>query len=114
MRVGRGVVVLAALEAERAAGALAPFDLVFIDADKPSNTAYLEAALRLTEPGAVIVVDNVVRAGALADPSASDERVAGSRAVIDRAAADPTLEGTVIQTVGSKGYDGFLLVRRAA
>ena len=91
-----------------------PFDLVFIDADKPGNLTYLEWALRLTRRGAVIVVDNVVRAGAVADPASHDERVLGSRAVIDRVAADASLSGTVIQTVGTKGYDGFLLVRRTA
>ena len=91
-----------------------PFDLVFIDADKPGNVTYLEWALRLTRPGAVIVVDNVVRAGAVADPASRDDRVLGSRAVIDRVAGDASLSGTVIQTVGTKGYDGFLLVRRTA
>lgn len=110
VRVGRGVDVLAELVAE----GVPPFDLVFVDADKPSNTAYLEAALRLTRPGAVIVVDNVVREGAVADPGSADERVQGSRAVIERVAGDPGLEGTVLQTVGAKGYDGFLLVRRVA
>lgn len=108
IRVGPAVDSLAALEAER----VEPYDLVFIDADKPSNAAYLEAALRLTRPGAVVVVDNVVRAGAVADVATSDEKVLGSRAVIDRVAADPDLEATAIQTVGGKGYDGFLLVRR--
>lgn len=91
-----------------------PFDLVFVDADKPGNVTYLEWALRLTRAGAVIVVDNVVRAGAVADPTTRDERVLGSRAVIDRVAGDAHLSGTVIQTVGTKGYDGFLLVRRTA
>lgn len=110
VRVGRGVDVLAELVAE----GVPPFDLVFIDADKPSNTAYLEAALRLTRPGAVVLVDNVVREGAVADPGSADERVQGSRAVIERVAGDPALEGTVLQTVGAKGYDGFLLVRRVA
>lgn len=110
VRVGRATDVLAELESE----GVPPFDLVFIDADKPSNTAYLEAALRLTRPGAVIVVDNVVREGAVADPAAGDPRVAGSRAVIARVADDPALDGTVIQTVGAKGYDGFLLVRRTS
>ncbi|NCT89773.1 O-methyltransferase [Cellulomonas sp. APG4] len=109
VRVGKGVDVLASLVADD----VAPYDLVFIDADKPSNVAYLEAALELTRPGAVIVVDNVVRAGALADPQ-DDERVQGSRAVVERAAQDARLSGTVVQTVGSKGYDGFLLLRRLA
>ena len=108
VRVGRGVDVLADLEAE----GVEPFDLVFVDADKPSNVAYLEAALRLTRPGAVVVVDNVVRGGAVADPDTTDERALGSRAVIERVASDPSLDGTVLQTVGTKGYDGFLLVRR--
>lgn len=108
VRVGRGTDVLAALVAE----GVPPFDLVFIDADKPSNTAYLEAALSLTRPGALIVVDNVVREGALAEPADTDDRVLGSRAVVERVAGDPALEGTVLQTVGAKGYDGFLLVRR--
>lgn len=88
-----------------------PYDMVFIDADKPSNRHYVERALELTRPGSVIVVDNVVRAGAVADADSTDERVQGSRAVIDLAAADPRVEGTVLQTVGSKGYDGFLLPR---
>ena len=113
VRVGRGVDVLAELEAELAEGRVEPFDLVFVDADKPSNVVYLEAALRLTRPGAVVVVDNVVRSGAVADPESSDERVRGARAVIDRVAGDPALEATAIQTVGGKGYDGFLLIRRA-
>jgi len=108
VRVGRGVDVLADLEAE----GVEPFDLVFVDADKPSNVAYLEAALRLTRPGAVVVVDNVVRGGAVADPDTADERALGSRAVIERVASDPPLDGTVLQTVGTKGYDGSLLVRR--
>ena len=108
VRVGRGVDVLADLEAE----GVEPFDLVFVDADKPSNVAYLEAALRLSRPGAVVVVDNVVRGGAVADPDTADERALGSRAVIERVASDPSLDGTVLQTVGTKGYDGFLLVRR--
>lgn len=108
VRVGRGVDVLADLEAE----GVEPFDLVFVDADKPANVAYLEAALRLTRPGAVVVVDNVVRGGAVADPDTADERALGSRAVIERVASDPSLDGTVLQTVGTKGYDGFLLVRR--
>lgn len=90
-----------------------PFDLVFIDADKPSNARYLELALQLTGPGAVVVVDNVVRAGGIVRPP-FDAAAAGSRAVLERVAGDPTLVATAIQTVGDKGYDGFLLVRRVA
>ena len=107
VRVGPAADTLSAL----VAGGVEPYDLVFIDADKPSNRHYVERALELTRPGAVIVVDNVVRAGAVADADSTDERVQGSRAVIDLAAADPRVEGTVIQTVGSKGYDGFLVLR---
>lgn len=90
-----------------------PFDLVFVDADKPSNVRYLELALQLTRPGAVVVVDNVVRAGEIVRPP-YDDRAAGARAVLERVAGDPTLLATAIQTVGDKGYDGFLLVRRLA
>ena len=107
VRVGPALASLEAL----AADGVEPFDLVFIDADKPSNVAYLDWAVRLTRPGAVIVVDNVVRGGAVAQPGSTDPRAQASRAVIDRVATDPTLSGTVIQTVGSKGYDGLLLVR---
>ena len=107
VRVGPAAESLAALAAE----GVAPFDLVFIDADKPSNSTYLEWALRLCRPGGLIVVDNVVRRGAVADPAATDPAVQGARAVIDRVAGDPALIGTVIQTVGVKGHDGMLLVR---
>lgn len=84
-----------------------PFDLVFIDADKPSNPEYLRAALDLSRPGTVIVGDNVVREGALIDSDNDDPRVRGVRGFHELLAADPRLEATTIQTVGSKGYDGF-------
>lgn len=86
-----------------------PFDLIFIDADKRSNPAYLEHSLRLSRPGTLIVADNVVREGALADPR--DESARGVREFLERVAADPRLEATAIQTVGSKGWDGFALIR---
>lgn len=86
-----------------------PFDLVFIDADKPSNARYLELAIELAHPGTVIVVDNVVRGGAVADPRSRDERVVGSRAVLYDLGAHPRLTATALQTVGSKGWDGFAL-----
>jgi len=89
-----------------------PFDLVFIDADKPSNPQYLEAALQLTRPGAVIVIDNVVRDGAVVSPDAGDPRVQGVRRVVDDIMAHPDLDATAIQTVGVKGWDGLLLARR--
>lgn len=86
-----------------------PFDLVFLDADKPNNPAYLEWTMRLTAPGSVIVADNVIRAGAVADADSSDASVAGIRRFLEMVAADPRLEATAIQTVGAKGHDGFAL-----
>ena len=86
-----------------------PYDLVFIDADKPSNVQYLELSLRLSHPGTVIVVDNVVRAGEVADADSDDERVIGSRAVLEMIGRDPRLTATALQTVGSKGWDGFAI-----
>jgi predicted O-methyltransferase YrrM len=86
-----------------------PYDLVFIDADKPSNPDYLQWALRLTRPGSVIVVDNVVRGGAVADDASDDPMVLGTRRMMDMVAAEPRLDATALQTVGAKGYDGFLL-----
>lgn len=88
-----------------------PFDLVLIDADKPSNTAYLQAALQLTRPGAVIVVDNVVRGGRVADAASTDASVVGSRRVLEMIAAEPRLEATALQTVGVKGWDGLAICR---
>jgi predicted O-methyltransferase YrrM len=88
-----------------------PYDLAFIDADKPSNTRYLEAALRLVRPGGVIVVDNVVRQGRIADAGDTDPTVEGSRAVIAQVGSDDRLTATVLQTVGAKGYDGMLVIR---
>ncbi|MEW2274397.1 methyltransferase [Streptomyces sp. SID685] len=89
----------------------APFDLVFIDADKANNAHYVEWALRLTRAGSLIVLDNVVRGGRVADPGATDPDVVGTRAAIELIASHPRLSGTAIQTVGSKGYDGFALIR---
>jgi predicted O-methyltransferase YrrM len=86
-----------------------PFDLVFIDADKRSNAEYLGWALRLSRPGTLIVADNVVRDGAVADAASGDPSVVGVRAFFDAVAAEPRLRATAIQTVGVKGYDGFAL-----
>lgn len=86
-----------------------PFDMVFIDADKPNNVHYYEAAMTRVTPGAVIIVDNVVRQGTIADPDNDDPATVGSRAVIERIAHDPRVEATVLQTVGRKGHDGLLL-----
>ncbi|MCD2195468.1 O-methyltransferase [Actinomycetospora endophytica] len=88
-----------------------PFDLVFVDADKPSNATYVREALRLSHPGTVIVVDNVVRHGAVADLGDDSAAVVGSRNVTELIAAEPRLEATAMQTVGAKGWDGFLLAR---
>jgi len=105
VRVGRGVDSLAALAEEGAE----PFDFVFIDADKPSNPDYLTWALRLTRPGAVIVIDNVVRAGAVVEADSSNSAVQGVRRVTDLIAGEPRLTATAVQTVGAKGYDGFIM-----
>ncbi|MDX3517260.1 O-methyltransferase [Streptomyces scabiei] len=88
-----------------------PFDLVFIDADKANNPHYVEWALKLTRAGSVIVVDNVVRGGRVADAGSTEPDVRGTRAAIELIAAHPRLSGTAIQTVGTKGYDGFALAR---
>lgn len=87
-----------------------PYDFVFIDADKPSNPDYFAWALKLSPPGGVIVVDNVVRSGGIADP-AGDANVQGTRRMFDLIAAEPRVEATAVQTVGSKGWDGFCLIR---
>ncbi|MEV0248275.1 O-methyltransferase [Nocardia sp. NPDC050712] len=84
-----------------------PFDLVFLDADKVNNPNYVQWALRLTRPGSVIIVDNVVRQGGLADATSTDPAIRGSREVVELLSAEPRLEATVLQTVGSKGWDGF-------
>jgi predicted O-methyltransferase YrrM len=86
-----------------------PFDLVFIDADKQSNPEYLAWALRLTRPGSVIIADNVVRDGAVADADSTDPRVHGVRRFTELLAAEPRVSATAVQTVGGKGWDGFVL-----
>ena len=90
----------------------APFDLVFIDADKPNNPRYLAAALALTRSGAVIVIGNVVRNGAVVESGSDDPRVLGVRAVAEAIAAHPELDATALQTVGIKGWDGLIVARR--
>lgn len=89
--------------------AAAPFDLVFIDADKVSTPAYLEWALKLTKPGSLIIIDNVVRKGAVADPSSEDVNVQGIQRALAAIGSNPKLIATAVQTVGSKGYDGFAI-----
>ena len=87
------------------------WDLVFIDADKPGNPGYVELALQLTRPGSVIVVDNVVRHGAVADAGSDDPGVLGSREVLTLLGGHPRLDATALQTVGAKGWDGFAVAR---
>lgn len=86
-----------------------PFDLVFIDADKPSNTTYYEAAMARVHAGSIVIVDNVVRDGELANADSADESVQGARTVVERIAADPRVTATVLQGVGVKGYDGMAI-----
>ncbi|TKC78938.1 O-methyltransferase [Trinickia terrae] len=84
-----------------------PFDLVFIDADKESNPAYLQLSLKLSRPGTVIIGDNVVRKGRVADPGNHDPDVVGVRQYFELLGANPRLDTTAVQTVGAKGWDGF-------
>ncbi|WP_233889092.1 O-methyltransferase [Paraburkholderia flagellata] len=87
----------------------APFDFVFIDADKSNNPIYLERVLKLSRPGTVIVADNVVREGRVADAAHHEDDVVGLRRYFDLLANDKRLETTAVQTVGSKGWDGFAI-----
>ena len=86
-----------------------PFDLIFIDADKPNNPNYLTWAMKLSRPGTVIVCDNVIRDGDVIEAKSGDENVQGARAAFDFIGKDKRLDGTAIQTVGVKGYDGFAI-----
>jgi predicted O-methyltransferase YrrM len=106
LRVGRALETLPRLAAERAG----PFDLIFIDADKPHNSEYFAWALRLARRGTVIIVDNVVRAGAVLDATSDDPSVQGVRRLNERLAREPRVSAVAFQTVGSKGYDGMALV----
>jgi predicted O-methyltransferase YrrM len=89
----------------------APFDFIFIDADKPGYPAYLEASLQLVRPGSVIIADNMVRDGAVADEKSRDASVRAVRQFNEIVSRDKRLCATAVQTVGEKGYDGFVLVR---
>ena len=105
IRVGAALDTLPKLEVEMKE----PFDLIFIDADKPNNSAYLRWALKLSRPGTLIIVDNVVRDGAVIDANSSDKDVQGARQLFESLACEPRLNSTALQTVGTKGYDGFAL-----
>jgi predicted O-methyltransferase YrrM len=86
-----------------------PFDLIFIDADKPNNSEYLKWALKFSRLGSLIITDNVVRSGQVIDAANPDPRVQGARHFFEMLAAEPRLTATALQTVGSKGYDGFAI-----
>lgn len=86
-----------------------PFDFVFIDADKPSNADYFAHALRMSRPGTIIIVDNVVRGGKVADPSQTDANVEGVRRLLELLKTEKRVSATAVQTVGSKGHDGFVM-----
>ncbi len=105
VRVGAALDSLPKIEAE----GLAPFDFVFIDADKENNANYLAWALRLSRPGTTIVVDNVVRGGRVLDAGSRDRDVVGVRQMFEMMKNEPRLDTTAVQTVGAKGWDGFAL-----
>jgi predicted O-methyltransferase YrrM len=102
VRVGRAIDALPTLANDE------PFDLTFIDADKPSTPDYFEWAIKLSHPGSVIIVDNLVRGGRLIDEN-GDEDIQGMRQFMDRLASDTRVNATALQTVGVKGYDGFAI-----
>lgn len=101
VRVGRALDLLPSVEG--------PIDLAFIDADKVNNPGYFEAALKLVRPGGVIVVDNVVRGGAVANAASEDPNVQGIRRLHEMISAEPRVDATAFQTVGAKGYDGLTI-----
>lgn len=107
VRVGPALESAEALIQEQAES----FDLVFIDADKANNPHYLEASLALSHPGTVIVIDNVVRSGAVLEHDSTDPDIQGIRALMTLIQTDERLSATALQTVGLKGWDGFLLAR---
>ncbi len=105
VRLGLALELLPRLEAE----GQAPFDFVFIDADKVNIPEYFDWALKLSRPGSVIVVDNVIRKGNVIDPGTDDANVKGVRRFNERLSRIESVNATTVQTVGSKGYDGFTL-----
>jgi predicted O-methyltransferase YrrM len=107
LRLGPALDSLAQLHAEH----VEPFDLIFLDANKDGYPDYLTAALKLARPGTLILADNVIRDGAIIDPHSTDPNVQGVRRFLELLAADPRISSTAVQTVGSKGYDGFAIAR---
>ena len=104
IRVGDAAVLLDAMQ-----GYVEPFDFVFVDADKKSSDVYFKAVLTLSHPGTVIIIDNVVREGKVADASSDDEDIKGIRRMTEWLATQRNISATAIQTVGGKSYDGFLM-----
>jgi predicted O-methyltransferase YrrM len=105
LRVGAAAETLAALVKENTA----PFDFIFIDADKAGYPEYLQWSMKLSRPGTLIVADNVVRDGKVIDPENSDPNIRGVRQFTEMVSAEPRLSATALQTVAGKGYDGFVI-----
>ncbi len=103
IRLGRGADVLPTLAGDE------PFDLVFIDADKESNTIYLDWAARLGRPGTVVMVDNTVRGGEVANPATENPQIIGVQRGLEMLGRDPRFDATAIQTLDAKGYDGIAI-----
>ncbi|MFM1653288.1 O-methyltransferase [Brevibacillus sp. B_LB10_24] len=106
IRLGQALDTLSQLDAEEQG----PFDLIFIDADKPNNPEYFKWALKLSRRGTMIIADNVVRKGVVIDEASTDPNIQGIRRFNELLAAEPRVSATAIQTVGSKGYDGFAII----
>jgi predicted O-methyltransferase YrrM len=105
IRIGAALELLPQLEAE----GLAPFDVIFIDADKKNNPEYFQWAVKLGRSGSLIIVDNVVRDGGVLDAKSKDDDILGTRRVLEAMGREPRVNATAFQTVGSKGWDGFAM-----
>lgn len=107
IRLGRALDSLEVLAAE----GFGPVDFTFIDADKENNLAYFQGALRMARPGSLILIDNVVRGGRVIDAGSRDSSVIGTRVLVEALSSEPRVTATAVQTVGGKGWDGFILAR---
>lgn len=105
IRVGKALETLPGIQAE----GIAPFDMIFIDADKPPYPEYFEWALKLSRPGTLIIADNVIREGKVLDPNHSDDRVQGVQHLNKMMASNPAVTATILQTVGAKDHDGMAI-----